>query len=812
MHALKAVALLAPTLAFAANYEVPLNEIDEEDDVVTLEERGDISTETADILLDLLRDGVDLNSASRDELYDLPGISYSDADAILLYRKNKGRIEDPTELVGAGAITDQQLILIAPFIRLDAGPTRFPVSAKARAISAMSNGDFLTTGGVTPPPALLFGKGKFPFDLTGGFTLETTRRLTGPPRYDPVRSPTLESLVVDNFDYRAHVPSAWGMWKTGNRKLVAGNFTIGFAERLTLDNTKRYTPSGIYLTDTWRRPRDASRTCRLSSSDPLGGCANGDKDTYLTPDFQEVTRTFRGVAGSIEDLELGDTAKMSFYGFLSYQTRDIYQYELYERLDAAGIPICADPRTQVLNGNGTPTDDPNCRAPPVYVVRNNNLDPLDTKLIYSRLPEVYDELASGGHVDFKPNERYRIGLTGFGATNFFHGLPIRLDTQEWSKEPFGGPYGAIGLDGRAQFGNFGLFIEATRTFDSIKAGPVSPNVVTPAAGGGGYGIEQRTVFSPRGHELELSLRYYDNKFGDPFARAISAPDELDGQSVRNEAGVRLKYKGKLPADFEVRLKGDFWVLPFSNPRKGPAGTANLYAVLRFDYLGYQAVQPSVWFDMRNKNLASSVHGACAPGTVLLVAGDAFTCSGDSYRIAARVDFRPLGRRLSGALQASITFKDDLAYFPAGEADLAQVEFEPAARQALLERNRFRTDAQIWFELRSQLTDWLRLRTRTRYLHEDFGFKPTPAGQTDFGCYGGFIPLLTSSGDPNPKLPVLGCHERSVWAFLEATYIYSRNFKFSLRYDLYAFLDKRGISLTRVPNPEHRFFVDISAGF
>src|SRR4051812_21008950 len=115
MRARLVFALLVPSFALAANYEVPLTDVDEEDDIIALEESGDISSDTAEILLEMIQEGVDLNSASRDELYNLPGVSYSDADAILLYRKNKGKIDDPAELVAAGVLTEDQLKLIAPF-------------------------------------------------------------------------------------------------------------------------------------------------------------------------------------------------------------------------------------------------------------------------------------------------------------------------------------------------------------------------------------------------------------------------------------------------------------------------------------------------------------------------------------------------------------------------------------------------------------------------------------------------------------------------------------------------------------------------
>src|SRR3954467_857158 len=106
MRALVAFSFVLPTLALAANYEVPLTNIEDEDDIIALEESGDISSDTAEILLEMIQEGVDLNSASRDELYNLPGVSYSDADAILLYRKNKGKIDDPAELVAAGVLTE----------------------------------------------------------------------------------------------------------------------------------------------------------------------------------------------------------------------------------------------------------------------------------------------------------------------------------------------------------------------------------------------------------------------------------------------------------------------------------------------------------------------------------------------------------------------------------------------------------------------------------------------------------------------------------------------------------------------------------
>lgn len=729
MRACLFFALLVPSLALGAIYEVQVDSIDSEDDIIDLEEREEISVETADILYEMITEGVDLNSASREELFDLPGLSYADVDAILLYRKNKGRIEDPTELVAANSLTDQQLLTITPFIRLESGPVRLPIAGKFRLRTGVSNGDFLVPGGALPPPGFIQGNLSFPWNLSAGFIVSTSRLIPGSPRYDVGRG----ALVVDPFGYRAQLPVAYAQWRAGTRRVVVGSFTIGFAERLTLDTTRRKTPNGISTTSTALINRDLASFCKQSSSSGADVC-NGGGNNYVLDDWS-IRSSFRGIAGSIEDLEFGTNQKLSLYGFMSFQTRDLYQYEMFDR------GVCEDPRDE----------SDQCKAPQVFV--GDDLS-RDGRLKFTTLPGLYEELAGGGHVDFKPSDRYRIGLTGYGATTFFHGAPLRLEPQEWSRTPFGGPFGAIGLDLKAQFGQFGLFIEGTRTFDSIKVGP---DPVNQPAGGGGFGVEQRTVYNPRGHQLELSLRYYDNKFLNPLSRPIASPDEFEGQSARNEGGIRFRYFGKLGYDFELRALADVWTAPF-NSRAGPAGIVNLYARLRVDYEGYRVIAPAIWFDVRNKNLGSGEHGTCASGTIIYVEGaEPFVCSGDSYKGTVRLDFRPFGRRLAGAIQGSFTFKDDVRY-----------------------KTDFMKDVSASFELRSQPTDFLQIKLRSRYLNEDI---------TD-----------------NTYL------EHSVFTYLQATYIAGRNFRVSLRYDLNVFLDQRTSTLTRVPSPEHRVYLDLRAGF
>jgi hypothetical protein len=697
--------------------------VEDEDDLFTLEQRGDITSDQLDALLEVLREGVDLNSANRDQLYDLPGLTYADCDAIIEYRKAKGRIGDPAELVAAGAITGEQLMEIAPFIRIDGARPLLPVSGKFRSVTR------LTTTDNTPPPTLLQARLQGPWDLSAGLMAITTRRLPATPAYDA----TLDALVSRGYGYMLHVPRFFGMWSSGRRKVVAGTFTLGFAERVVLDNTRRSTPNGIYLTDDFRRPVDNSRTCKLSNPDlPLSGeCSPGEKNLYITPDF-DWRETFRGLAGSVEDVALGGEATMSLYGFLSYQSRSVYQYELYDRR------FCDDPK---LTTNA-------CKAPPVYLPESG------TRLIYSTLPYLFDELAGGAHVTLKPNSRTTLGLTGYGAAPFFHAQPMELDFQEWSRYPNGGAFGAVGFNGHVSLGPVNLFVEAARSFDRS------------VGGGGGYGVEQRTTFSPKGHELELSLRYYDNAFHNPYGRPIAAPDELDGLRAKNELGVRLRYFVRIGKNWELKTRNDFWMAPYATTA-APAWIPNFYSLTRANFTGWRWFQPSLWFDLRNRNLTSSQRGRCAAGTVVYVEGDPYTCNGDLYRIAARLEFNP-HQRVMLATQAWFTWTDDVRF-----------------------QNDFRRDLQLWFETRYTPADWLNLHLKARYLDQDIS-------------------------DPTYL-------ETNLWTYLEATLRLGRHARVGLRYDFFLWLDQRRSTIgtvdangnavgARTPNPENRLMLDLRASF
>jgi hypothetical protein len=728
-----AACLFAAT-ASGAIYEAVVD-ADDEEDIFAMVQRGDISQDTGDTLLELMREGVDLNSAPRERLYDLPGLTYDDVDKLILYRTQKGRIEDPAELVGAEVLTAEQLIGIAVYISLDPAKQKLPVSGKFRLLSQYTVSDPLA------PPAFFTTRLKGPLDLTAGAMLVTSRLDPVTPKYDP----TLGALATEGYKYRVDAPRLFLQWLNGNRRVIVGTFTIGFAERLTLDNTRRTTPRGLYLTDDFRRNQNLSTLCRTSvdtGATPPPECEMPGR--YVTSDYS-FRDVFRGVAGSIENLELGDQRSLSLYGFISYQPRSIYQYDLFDRTR------CSDPAST----------DSDCTAPRISIV--TPADPTNSwRLRYATLPGFFDELAGGGHVDFKPNYALRFGLTGYGAVPFFNTSPpgsaVQPDFQDSARYPNGGAHGAIGLDAQAVVGAVNLHLEVARSFDKAVN-----NL------GGGFGAIQRTTYSPKGHELELVLRYYDNHFLNPYARPFSGPDEDAGQRARNELGARLRYFGKANRDWQFRATVDFWTLPYSGA-SGRAGTANLTILTRVDFTGFSVFKPSVWFRLNDRNLAISQRGVCTETSLASAMveftntpndfdGEVtfFTC--DSYKISQRIDVRPLGRLLTFSEQASFVWRDDIssAY-----------------------NDKFRNDVQVWVEVESQPLDWLSLRLRSRLKMEGIDSNTT--------------------------------YEDSLWTYLEAAWMPFKGTRVAARYDLYVWLDRRASTLARQPSPENRFLLDLRTSF
>ncbi len=721
---LAALAVALP--ARAVQYEVEID-IRSEQAIYDLYATGDISETTRDALIELYSDGVDLNSATRDELYSLPNLTYAQVDAILDFRKLKGSIADPIELVSAGALAPEELDKLLPFIVVYPVGAKIPLNGRARFLAYYGLQDGMG------PPMFLTANVKGPFDLSAGLSVVTTRLVLGEVTFDPAK----DALVATPARYGVAFPRFYLRWKTVGREVLAGTFFAGFGQRLTLDNTKRYSPDGLYTLESFRSDVEMVSTCRYATSGELDpSCAGDNAKREVTPDFT-WPRSFRGVAGSATDLPLGDTLKLSIYGLASYQDLSVYQYELYDRLR------CADPRAD---------NDPACSGLTVYARQADPLLPAP-RFQFVTLPAVFSELLAAGHATLKIAERTTLGLTGYGATTIQHLSGVQLETQEYSSYAFGGPFGAIGVDAAFKTGTFNVFAEVTRSFDSE---PATDPQGRAGHGGGGFGVLERNVFTAKDHELELSLRWYDREFLNPYARGIAALDEFEGHSERNELGARFEYTGKLVGDLHLRSKLDFWVLPEDAEAPGTAGTANFFGQVRADYLGWRVVQFGGWVDYRNKDFRRGGFSECYADTEVVIAGTPVPCGGEWYAAAAQVTVKPLR-----TLSLTATFREIFLTNP---------------RYA----DHFQQARRISGEVRYSPVEALFFRLGSRYLSEDV---EDPAYQEDT--------------------------LRSVFEFMFRP---SRALRLGLQYELLSYLDQRQSTLDRLSRHEHRFRLELESRF
>ena len=712
--ALSSVVVARPTIAHATPYEAFID-IETEDDLYDLLAASQISAETFEILRTLLARGVDLDTASREELYSLPNLTYDDVDAILAYRKTQGYVGDPANLVASASITEDKLSAIAAFLIVrsrERDPNR--PRGSVRLDTRVANEDDRV------PPIALRARMAVGRYLSAGLAATLTRRRIEAPVWDPNRG----GLIADGESVQVHVPKLYVRYRADHLDLIAGTYRVGFGQRLTFDNSSDYTPDGIYTDDQLSRADDLSDSCRLSKGELAGAACPTHR--YITPDFS-WSQGLQGIAAGTDHIAAG-TGYITAHIFGSYAPRPIYQYEVVNRA------ACADPRDD---------GDPDCGAPPVYVRPDG--DPLAPTAQHSfqTLPDAFAEALVGGNVTFHARRRDFVGVTAYGAVN--HWLiktpdGVQLDTQEWSRTPIGGRYGAVGVNVGIGRGVYDIFAEATYSFDRMPSGP------DPIDGGGGPAVIARMTRTVRHKELELSARYYDPNFVNPYASPIAAADEIEGQRARGEHGVRAKYTG-IHGALTVRGTVDVWRALANTeatsayeyvPRVDLDGRVDLKAS---DRLGYGA---GVHF--QDKDLGATGGDECYE--VLFEndeRGEPIACRGTKLTTTGRVRFA-LDRRTTFTGQLVHAILDDRRTPDSVRQDLSAVV------------------TGVW-----RARPGIRVSGRIRYRNEDVS-------------------------DP-------AYLEESLRTYLQASFKLRRKDELLVRGDIVFWLDDRASTMTRNPNPE-----------
>ncbi len=719
--------LIAAGDAAANPYEAFID-VETEEDLYDLAASQQITDETFSVLVDLLQRGVDLSTASREELYSLPNLTYDDVDAILAYRAEQGFIRDPGELTGAKVITDDKLLAIAAFLIV-----RDPFVGNLAAHGFVQLQTGFTAGDDLAPPIGLRARMLVGKHLTAGVAATMTRLRAGEIVYDPTR----DALITDAPGIQPHLPKAYVAFEDDKLAAIAGTYRIGFGQRLTFDNSSDYTPNGIYRDDQLFRGSGLDRQCTESTGELAASPCAGDYN-YVTADLG-WREALLGVAAGAKHLRLGQGWAQA-YAWASVTPRSIYQYEIYDAAD------CADPRDD---------GDAACGATDVYVRPDGNpLDPA-AELAYSTLPRMYREALVGGHASYFVSTRNYIGVTAYGAKTTWliddgaAGEDLALDFQEWSSRPSGGSFGAVGVTTAAGKGWVDVGAEITHSFDAMEV--TSPS--SDASGGGGPAAIVRAVFtSPKKREIEVSARYYDTDFINPFGRPIAASDEFEGQRARDEAGVRVRYTAQ---HGQLSLRGglDAWRRLSSEVPKG-----EIY--VRADVQASRAIRWGAWLTVQDKDLGAGGRGQCYETTFEFdELGEPVDCKGMQISSIARLRWQ-VDRRLTLSTQLQHQLLDDTGY-PDG----------------------YRQDVSGWVTALWKppvADDRLRLRARARYLSEDV------ADSTSL--------------------------EESVSGSLDATMRMRAKDRLRVRFDMFVWLDQRDRTLERTPSPELTLWVQYEAKY
>lgn len=733
--------VVAAEPAHAIKYESFI-EVDTEEDLYDLLAAGRIEEDTFAALLELHQRGVDINAAARAELYNLPNLTYRDVDGIIAYRQEAGWIEDPAALVLAGVLTERKLYAIASFLVVRPRAGSLDARGFVRVWSRYTVGDDRA------PPSALRARVTTLGNLTIGMAATMSRNRLKDVVYDPNRQ-ALSAMPESN---QLHVPKGYAFWDSDKFSAIAGTYRLGFGQQLTFDKTNQTTPNGIYIDDELFRDTSAlTRRCKQSLTDevPNSPCGDALRYEYRSPDYRWRDALF-GAALGLKHLKLG-SGHMQAYGFASYQPRSIYQYELYD------ADMCDDPHDN---------DNPACDAPTVYNRQEYVLDP-STGFSYHVLPNMFAETTFGGNLTYYASHRKHVGVTAYRSSVNWLTEGTNLDFQEWSRLPYGGPFGAVGVDFAWGRRWFDLFAEFAHSFDSMTDSQFD-DVTT---GGGGPAAIIRGTATFGKNELETVLRYYDIDFANPNAGPISAPDRLDGLRARDEVGMRVRYTGN-HGTLNLRTSLDVWQQP-------SLGLLKFLAFARAEFEVSKKLGWGLWVDYQDKGLGEAANappptpgepeaGECFQLTNQFdLAGEPIPCTGQQLRLTGRFRVAPTRTlQISGNVRYSYL------------SDFRQIDNELQDMDPI--RKDFRHDLSVTAIGLFRPTKDMRARVRLRYLFEDV---------TD-----------------NARL------EQILWTYLDLTYRLWRKNSVRLRYDIRLWLDERTSTQARTPSPEHWMWLEYESRF
>lgn len=545
--------VLAPRTALAAPYEVFID-IETEEDLYDLLITEQISESSFNALLLLHQTRVDLNRAERQDLYLLPNLDYAHVDRILAYREAVEKIRNLDDLVAAGILAPNLARAIRAFAVVHDSELPKPQTKGLLRIQGRWTGRYDRLPPASALQARVQTLNNLDMGVAGALTRNSLRRI----RWDPRRN----ALSAESEGVRFEIPKLYVEWDDETWEVVVGTYRVGFGQRLTFDVTDQVTPNGSFGDYELRRGSELALRCSRAAGELSQAPCPIGTEARVTPDYAWTNR-LTGVVIGLKELPLG-------HGWLQAYAWGSYQVHRIARMELVDVAACPDPRRD---------EDPACLAPAVYLRIGDPTAPTSTAR-FATLPAMYAEGLAGGNTSYFWNDRAHLGVTGYGSLPKWLIAGAALGFQEFSRKPFAGAFGALGIDAAFGFGRQDFFAELAHSFDA------QPD------GGGGYAAIVRSVTTLAKSELDISLRYYGSRYANPYARPVSAPDELDGLRARNEAGIRFVTNAKLGHRVGIRALLDAW-------RELSSGSLHALIFARTDWRISSSWTWAAWGEYRN---------------------------------------------------------------------------------------------------------------------------------------------------------------------------------------------------------------------
>ena len=480
----------------AAPYPVAID-IKDETDIEQLYRDGEIDEEARDRLVVLYYTKIDLNLATRDELYELPAMTYTLADKVLELRKKRGRFNRVGDLAGVKGMTPAIYDQVKPFVTVKS------VADAARGYDAeIRTGAIYRTNNFDPA---FYLRGKVRFAGHGGVgLLIAARPMIGLVKdasevtyYNSSKSKVMtgDLMTAGATAVRFDPASLYVFWNGPRFSAIAGSYRIGYGLGVTMDTSKRRQPFGWYANIDFSEDEDSGK---FKPYDGFVGAAVRYKQLDMGPGWLDVS------------------------AFGSFWLRDIY---------------ISDLRSTRESGEHLVVDDELAFDPWYEETIQKSL-----YFEFPTLPYIMREIMGGGNVTYWFNRRSRVGVTGYGANWKMTAEAPDFGPSVSSRYPFDRQtWGAVGVNTAFGFGRFDFAGELTFT-DQGDPGMLLMAWLSPAP--------DLTIIP--------SFRYYSLGFDNPYNRGEANGDEYLGNRARDELGGRLRINYRPFKMLRLRVDVDVW--------------------------------------------------------------------------------------------------------------------------------------------------------------------------------------------------------------------------------------------------------------